>query len=359
MNPNWLVTAFFFALLALILYTAFLILSPFLAAIIWAAILAILVHPFYAWLLRRLRGRATLAAIVVVVLITLLVIVPGFEIAWFLSDDAAALVKSVGALLDDDGKQEWLAQPWVQKLLGWWNMVSFQLIDFKIDWKEVLVQGVQVSSAFLVGQVKGIAQNVLMFTVNFVVVLFTLFFMLRDGADFLRKIQHLLPMDREHQQRLLKNIVDAVLAVVQGSLVVAMVQGLLAGLAYWVVGVPFSVLWGVITGFFALLPIGGSAIVSVPVSIYLFLQGETLRGVGLLVWSLGVVGMVDNILKPLLIGNRLGLPVLFLFFGILGGLALFGAVGIILGPALFALLRVLLDLYAEEYSKTGVGEESH
>ena len=359
MNPNWLVTAFFFALLALILYTAFLILSPFLAAIIWAAILAILVHPFYAWLLRRLRGQATLAAIVVVVLITLLVIAPGFEIAWFLSDDAAALVKSVGALLDDEGKQEWLAQPWVQKLLGWWNMVSFQLIDFKIDWKEALVQGVQVSSGFLVGQVKGIAQNVLMFTVNFVIVLFTLFFMLRDGADFLRKIQHLLPMDREHQQRLLKNIVDAVLAVVQGSLVVAMVQGLLAGLAYWVVGVPFSVLWGVITGFFALLPIGGSAIVSVPVSIYLFLQGETLRGVGLLVWSLGVVGMVDNILKPLLIGNRLGLPVLFLFFGILGGLVLFGAVGIILGPALFALLRVLLDLYAEEYSKTGVGEESH
>jgi len=358
-NPNWLVTAFFFALLALILYTAFLILSPFLTAIIWAAILAILVHPFYAWLLRHLRGRATLAAIVVVVLITLLVIAPGFEIAWFLSDDAAALVKSVGALLDDDGKQEWLAQPWVQKLLGWWDMVSFQLMDFKIDWKEVLVQGVQVSSAFLVGQVKGIAQNVLMFIVNFVVVLFTLFFMLRDGADFLRKIQHLLPMDREHQQRLLKNIVDAVLAVVQGSLVVAMVQGLLAGLAYWVVGVPFSVLWGVITGFFALLPIGGSAIVSVPVSIYLFLQGETLRGVGLLVWSLGVVGMVDNILKPLLIGNQLGLPVLFLFFGILGGLALFGAVGIILGPALFALLRVLLDLYAEEYSKIGVGEESH
>lgn len=359
MNPNWLVTAFFFALLALILYTAFLILSPFLAAITWAAILAILVHPFYAWLLRRFRGRATLAAIVVVVLITLLVIAPGFEIAWFLSDDAAALVKSVGALLDDDGKQEWLAQPWVQKLLGWWNMVSFQLMDFKIDWKEALVQGVQVSSGFLVGQVKGIAQNVLMFAVNFVVVLFTLFFMLRDGSEFLRKIQHLLPMDREHQQRLLKNMVDAVLAVVQGSLVVAMVQGLLAGLAYWVVGVPFSVLWGVITGFFALLPIGGSAIVSVPVSIYLFLHGETLRGIGLLVWCLGVVGMVDNILKPLLIGNRLGLPVLFLFFGIFGGLALFGALGIILGPALFALLRVLLDLYAEEYSKTGVGEENH
>ena len=157
-------------------------------------------------------------------------------------------------------------------------------------------------------------------------------------------------MDREHQQRLFKNIVDSVLAVVHGSLVVAMVQGLLAGLAYWFLGVPYAVLWGVATAFVSLLPVGGSAIVSIPAAIYLFLQGETVRGIVLLVWCLGFVGTVDNILKPLLIGNRLGLPVLFLFFGILGGLALFGAVGIVLGPALFALLRALLDLYSEEYS---------
>ena len=129
-----------------------------------------------------------------------------------------------------------------------------------------------------------------------------------------------------------------------------MVQGLLAGWAYWFLGVPYAVLWGVATAFVSLLPVGGSAIVSIPAAIYLFLQGETVRGIVLLVWCLGFVGTVDNILKPLLIGNRLGLPVLFLFFGILGGLSLFGAVGIVLGPALFALLRALLDLYSEEYS---------
>ena len=350
MNQTWLVTAFFFALFLLILYGAFLILSPFLTAITWAMILAILVYPFYAWLLRLLRGRATLAAVLVIVLITLLVIAPGFEIVWFLSDDAVALVQSVRSLLDESGKQEWLAQPWIQQVIGWWSMISFRLIDFKINWKEVLVQGAQVSSGFLVAQVKGIAQNVLMFTVNFIVALFTLFFLLRDGSEFLQKIQRLLPMDREHQQRLLKNIVDAVVAVVHGSLVVAMVQGLLAGLAYWAMGVPFSVLWGVVTAFVSLLPVGGSALVSVPASIYLFFQGENIRGIVLLVWCLGFVGMADNILKPLLIGNRLGLPVLFLFFGILGGLALFGALGIILGPALFALLRALLDLYSQEYA---------
>ena len=352
MNKTWLATAFFFALLSLILYGAFLILTPFLTAITWAVILAILVYPLYALLLQRLRGRANLASIIVVVVITLIVIVPGVELARFLADEAVSLVQSVRSLLDEEGKQEWLAKPWVQQVLGWWNVVSFRLIDFKINWKELLVQGAQSSSTFLVTQVKGIAQNVLSFTINFIVALFTLFFFLRDGADFLSRLQRLLPMDREHQERLLTNIVDAVTAVVHGSLVVAMVQGLLAGLAYWVLGVPFAALWGVATAFAALLPVGGSTMVTVPASIYLFLQGENVRGVILLVWALGVVGMVDNILKPLLIGNRLGVPVLFLFFGILGGVALFGAVGIILGPALFALLRALLDLYLQEYSSS-------
>jgi predicted PurR-regulated permease PerM len=350
LNKTWLVTAFFFALLSLILYGAFLILTPFLTAITWAVILAILVYPLYAWLLELMRGRATLAAITVMVVITLLVILPGVELVRFLTDETVSLVQSVRSLMDEEGKQEWLARPWVQQLLSWWNMVSFRLMDFKINWKEMLVQGAQSSSTFLVTQVKGIAQNVLSFTINFIIALFTLFFVLRDGAEFLSRVQRLLPMDREHQERLLRNIVDAVTAVVHGSLVVAMVQGLLAGLAYWVLGVPFAVLWGVITAFAALLPFGGTTLVTIPASLYLFLQGNNVKGIIMLIWCLGVVVMIDNVLKPLFIGSRIKLPMLFLFFGILGGLAVFGALGLILGPVLFALLAVLLDLYSEEYS---------
>lgn len=348
-NQTWLVTAFFFTFLIVILYGAVLILTPFLTAITWATILAILVYPLYAWLLRLMRGRATLAALTVIVLITVLLIVPGIEIAWFLADETVSLVQLIPTLLSDDSRQEWLAKPWVQQVIGWWNMVSFRLMDFKINWKELLIQGAQSSSQFLVGQVKGIAQNVLSFTINFVVALFTLFFFLRDGAEFLGRAQRLLPMDREHQERLFKNIVDAVLAVVHGSLLVAMVQGLLAGLAYWVLGVPFAVLWGVLTAFAALLPVGGTTIVTIPVSLYLFLQGSNVKGIILLVWCVGVVVTIDNILKPLFIGTQIKLPMLFLFFGILGGLAVFGAIGLILGPVLFALLAVLLDVYTEEY----------
>jgi predicted PurR-regulated permease PerM len=348
-NQTWLVTAFFFALFSLILYGAYLILTPFLTAITWAVILAILVYPFYLWLLQRFRGRATLAAITVIAAIALIIIAPGIELGKFLTEEAVLLVQSFRSLLEEDGKQEWLARPWVQQLVGWWNLVSFRLMDFNINWKEMLAQGAQSSSKVLVERATGIAQNVLLFTVNVIITLITLFFLLRDGKEFFSKLQRLVPMDREHQQRLFKNIVDAVLAVVHGSLVVGMVQGILAGLAYYFLGVPFAVLWGVVTGFVALLPMGGSTLVSIPATLYLFLQGETLRAFLLLAWSLGIVGTVDNVLKPLIIGNRLGLPVLFLFFGILGGLALFGAVGIVLGPVIFALLRALLDLYSEEY----------
>ncbi|HME62056.1 MAG TPA: AI-2E family transporter, partial [Candidatus Binatia bacterium] len=274
---------------------------------------------------------------------------PGIELARFLSEETILVVQSVRSLLEGEGKQEWLARPWVQQLLSWWYLVSFRLTDLNIDWKAMVAQAAQASSKVLVDHVRGIAQNVLVFTVNVIIALITLFFLLRDGKEFIRRVQRLLPMDREHQQRLFRNIVDAVLAVVYGSFVVAMVQGLLAGLAYYFLGVPFAVLWGVVTAFVALLPVGGSTLVSIPATIYLFLQGETIRAFVLLAWSLGIVGTIDNVLKPLLIGNRLGLPVLFLFLGILGGLALFGAVGIILGPVIFALLRALLDLYSEEY----------
>ncbi len=349
MNQNWLVTAFFFALLLAILYGAFLILAPFLPTITWAVILAILVYPPYAWLLRWLKGRATLAASIVVMIVTVLVLLPGAELAWFLSQEAIAVVQSVRSLLSGEGVEEWMQQGWVQRLLDGWNAISFRLAPFEINWRALLAQSAQVSSAFVVSHVTGIAQNILVFTFDFIVMLLTLFFLLRDGADFFYRTRILLPMDQEHQERLFRNITDAVLAVVRGSLVVAMMQGLLAGFAYWAAGVPFAALWGVVTAFASLLPVGGSAIVSIPASVYLFLQGENLRAILLLIWCLGFVGTVDSVLKPLLIGNRLGLPVLFLLFGILGGVALFGTVGIVLGPVLFALLRALLDLYMEEY----------
>ncbi len=349
MNQPWLVTAFFFALLSLIFYGAFLIVSPFLTAITWAVISAILCYPLYAWLLRLLRGRATLAGLIIVAVIALLVVIPGVELAKFLSEEALELVKSVRSLINGEGVEEWTAKPWVQQIMRWWSLLSFGLVDFKINWKELTMQAAQASSALLVGQVRGLAQNLLLFTINFIIVLVTLFFLLRDGAEFTARLRRLLPMDREHQERLFQNIVNAVTAVVHGCLLVAMIQGLLAGVAFWLTGVPYSALWGVVTAFAALVPVGGTSLVTIPATLYLFLQGDNIKGIILLVWCMGVVVTIDNVLKPIFIGSRMRMSTIFLLFGILGGLAVFGALGLILGPVLFALLAALIDLYDQEY----------
>jgi predicted PurR-regulated permease PerM len=353
-NRDWLVTAFFFALLLVLLYGAFLILSPFLKALTWAAILAVLFYPVYAWLFRLFKGKATLAALTIIVLITLVIVLPGIQIVGFLSEEVVELVKSLAALVDGEGVETWKQNPWIQQLLRWWGVLGMGLAELKleIDWKKVVIEGAQVSSGVVVSQVKGAAQNLFLFVANVLLVLFTLFFFLRDGANFCYRLRRLLPMDPEHQERLFTNIVNAVTAVVHGCLVVAMIQGFLAGLAYWVLGVPYAIVWAVATAFFALLPVGGSTLVTMPAAIYLFLQGDIVRGVLMVIWALGVVGAVDNVLKPMFIGTRLKVPMLFLFFGILGGLAVFGALGLILGPVLFALLAALLDLYREEYAAT-------
>lgn len=358
MNRDWLVTAFFFTLLLVLLYGAFLILSPFLKALTWAAILAVLFYPAYDWLLKMLKGKATLASLTVIVVIALVVVLPGIQIVGFLSEEVVELVKSVGALAHGEGIEAWMQNPWIQRLLRLWSMLGVELAElkFEIDWKKLVIQGAQLSSGAVLSQVTGAAQNLFLFVANVFLVLLTLFFFLRDGAAFCYRLRRLLPMDPEHQERLFTNIANAVTAVVHGCLVVAMIQGFLAGLAYWVLGVPYALVWAVATAFFALLPVGGSTIVTIPATIYLFLQGDIIRGVLLAIWALGVVGGVDNILKPIFIGTRLKLPMLLLFFGILGGLAVFGALGLILGPVLLALLAALLDLYREEYGSNVVME---
>jgi predicted PurR-regulated permease PerM len=358
LNRDWLVTAFFFTLLLVLLYGAVLILRPFLKALTWAAILAVIFFPAYAWLLRSFKGRATLAALTVILLITLVVVLPGIQIVGFLSEEVGELVKSVGALVNGEEVEAWKKIAWIQWLLGWWSMLGVELAElkFEIDWKKLLIQGAQLSSGAVLSQVTGVAQNLFLFVANVFLVLLTLFFFLRDGAAFCYRLRRLLPMDPVHKERLFSNIVNAVTAVVHGCLVVAMIQGFLAGLAYWILGVPYALVWGVATAFFALLPVGGSTLVTIPVTLYLFLQGDIIRGVLLAVWALGVVGGVDNVLKPIFIGTRLKLPMLLLFFGILGGLSVFGALGLILGPVLLALLAALLDLYMEAYGSEPVAD---
>lgn len=350
MNQTWLATIFFFALLLAMLYVAFLILSPFLKAITWAALLAILAYPAYVRLLNLLRGRATAAALTVTILITFVIVFPAFRIASFLSQEAVELARNTSVFSSGEGLGSLREKPSLEPLFILWDSVSAALASFELDLQKILVQGAQAASQYLVTQVKDIAQNLFIFAVNFTIVLFSLFFFLRDGKDLCARIRLLLPVEPQHQALLFDRVVTAVFGVIHGIFITATAQGLLAGLAYWWLELPFAVLLGVATAFAALFPIGGSALVWLPAALYLFSQGAYVQGTILLVWGAAVVAGIDNILRPILMGSRLHLSVLFLFFSILGGIQLFGVLGLILGPVLFALLAALLDLYLKEYA---------
>ncbi len=352
MNQNWLVTVFFFLLLLIILYLDFLIFSPFLTAVAWAAILAIVVYPAYAWLLKFLKGRETLAALIVTVLITFLIVVPAIRGSFFLSQETVELARTLRASVGGEELEVWKGRPWVQKVIQIWEGISAELSVFGIDLKSSVIQGVQTASGYLAAQVTSVAQNIFMFAINLIIALFSFFFLLRDGKELSHHVLTFLPMEQKHKEDLFQNIVNALFAVVHGALITAMIQGLLAGMAYWLLGLNFAILLGVMTGFTALFPIGGSFLVWFPAALYLgFVQGPIWKGLAMFLWGLLIVGSIDNFLKPILIGNRLRLPVLFLFFSILGGLRLFGIIGLILGPVLLALLVALLDLYTKDYMK--------
>jgi len=351
-NQNWLVTVFFFVLLLVILYLAYLIFRPFLQAVAWAAILAMIVYPVYEWLLKVLKGKATLAALILTVLIIFLIVVPAMRVSVFLTQETVELAKTMRSSVESAEIEAWKGKPWVQRVINAWESVSAELEFFDIDLKQSAAQGAQIASGFLASQIKDVAQNIFLFAVNFIIALFTLFFMLRDGKALASRIHSLLPMDQEHKDHLFQNIINALFAVIHGALITAMIQGLLAGLGYWFLEAPFYIVLAVTTAFTALFPIGGSLLVWLPTSIYLgYVEGPLWRGIALFLWGALIVGSIDNLLKPLLIGNRLRLPILILFFSILGGLKLFGIIGLILGPMIVTLLIALLDLYMKEYVK--------
>jgi predicted PurR-regulated permease PerM len=183
--------------------------------------------------------------------------------------------------------------------------------------------------------------------------LFTLFFLFRDGPQTWDTIFRAIPLEEEHKAKIFERLNTTMKAVVRGTLLTAVAQGATAGVTYYLLGVPFSVFLGALSGLLSLLPVGGTAIVWAPVALYLLFSGAVAKGVILIGVGLGLVGLMDNLLQPLLVGGKARLPVLPLFLASLGGLAYFGFLGLFLGPVLLAVVLVTFVIYQEEYQQQG------
>lgn len=350
MTRQQIFSAVFFAVLVLLLYQIALMFRPFLFPVLWAVILAHMTYPAHVRLTARLGGRDAISASCLTLGVLAIVVVPVLLMAVMLAQEAVGAELAVRAWIEAGGIQHLPAQlskvPVVGGVLQ--DLIGRYLL--KPDALEELVRSsAQVVSGFFVDQLSNLLKNAFMLVSDFFIILFTLWFLYKDGRRWLRFLYELVPLDDAQKQKIFARLDITVRAVVKGILLTAVAQGLLAGAAYAALGVPFAVVLTALTILLAMLPFGGTAFVWVPVVLYLLTVGSIGKALVMLAWGVGVVSTVDQILRPWLIGQDVQMPVLFLVFSILGGLALYGLIGLFVGPILVSILMTVISIYRDEY----------
>ena len=335
----------FRSLLVLVLLASVLfglILWPFFGAVCWAVFIALVFWPLYRRFLERSKGRTNTAAVATVLVILLIVILPLSLMAVAITQEASAIVEKLrsGEIQVGTYFQRVMdALPaWLHGLLDRFGLDELALLQKKLV-TTLGASGQEITSrAFVIGQVT------LDVAVGFFVMLYLLFFLFRDGEWLAATIARNIPLKPEHSQRLLTHFATVVRATVKGNIVVALVQGALGSLAFWVLGLPGAILWGAVMAVLSLLPAIGAVLVWGPVAAYYFFTGEIVKGVGLTIWGAVVIGLVDNVLRPILVGKDTRLPDYLVLIATLGGLVVFGLNGFVIGPVIAAIFLVSWDM---------------
>ncbi|MGD9902629.1 MAG: AI-2E family transporter [Vicinamibacterales bacterium] len=322
----------FYAVVLLVGYLVLLVVWPFLAPLAWAAILAMTLRPVYMYFCIRLSNAN--AALMTTVLAGLLIIAPAVFLALVVAQQVPLALDYVNNLSATVPAQ----------VMSLWSTLRARLpFPIPADPTVLLTNGAEAAAAFLAGQAGSLVANVLQTFGSLLVMLFALFFMLRDGTAFAAAIRRLLPFSEPESDRLVREASDLVVASVGAGLLVAAVQGLIGGLAFWALGLPAPAVWGVAMTICALLPVVGATIVWGPTALWLFLSGDIARAVVLTAICAVVLGSADNVLRPLLLSGRTSASGLVVFVGLLGGVAAFGFVGLVVGPIVLVIAGTLIE----------------
>ncbi len=344
----------FWLLVGAITIAFFWILLPFYGAVFWATTVAVLFVPVQRRLLRAWGGRRNLASLATLLLILVVVILP---LAWFaalITREASSLYARIqsgelqpgtwlGAILD-------ALPPWAGSTLDRFGLGSV------VQLQDSITQGLSRAVRFLLQQGVNIGQGTFEFVISFFVMLYLLFFLLRDGDRLVRRIRLAVPLQPDLKRRFGEKFATVVRATVKGNIVVALLQGALGGLAFWVLDVSGAVLWGVAMAVLSLLPAVGAAIVWLPMALYLMASGALWQGIGLIAFGVLVIGLVDNIVRPVMVGKDTKMPDYVALISTLGGIAVFGINGFVIGPVIAALFMAAWEVVA--VSRAPLGLES-
>jgi len=301
-------------------------------------VLAIFFYPVHERIARWLQPNG--AALVSTLGVTVLLIAPALTVLVYTAREAIdATAQLQAALMDPEKALPSHAVAWIRHQLPH----AWQSTDFS----EPLRQGAERIATFLASRLAGLVKNLFNFFVDLFILIFALFFMFRDGEEIVRGASHLVPFDETIQEDMLRESRDLIFASVAVALVIAVLQGVLGGFAFTVGGISSPLFWAVLIAFFSLVPVVGSALIWVPAAVFLAFSGHWGRAIAVVAICGGVAGVADNIVRPLLLRNRTHLNELLLFLGVLGGLQVFGLLGLVIGPTIVAAAMGVFRVYVE------------
>jgi predicted PurR-regulated permease PerM len=325
------------ALVLLLGYAAYLIFRPFFVPIGWAIVFAIVLYPIHNFFLKYVKMGA-ISAVLILILILIITLGPLSYVSYQLAVELQnisfehATEEVVGIF-----NHPWI-KPLVERVLSLFSITEEQF-------RASVVENLTKLGKNLLGPAGGRISDVITGAFDFVLMAFTLFFLLKDGPKFLEKLRDYMPFPEYEKKQLAKQIKDVVVSTIYGGVVVALAQGLIGVIAFAVVGIHAPVLWGMAMSITSFIPIVGCALVWVPATLYLFAKGLTTQAVILAAIGIFVISAVDNILRPIIIRGRVSMPLLLVFFSVFGGIQVFGLLGLVLGPLVVAVFASVVGIF--------------
>ncbi len=342
-------TVLFYGIVVILAYFVFLVFQPFLPALAWAVVTVVVSYPVYLRL--RARFRPNVAALLCTVGVTVILIVPTLLIMTAFVRQGVQAVQNLQTQIQS-GHFDWVNRLWLEleARIGDSNVTSLGTL---------LAHYADQAAGYIAARLGTLLKNTALFLFHLSVTILAMFYLYRDGDSIVARVREILPFEAVHRDRMMGEAHDLIFASVVSSAVAAAAHGVLGGIAFGLTGISAPVFWGVMMGFFSLVPVVGSALIWAPAAISLIVQGHIGAGILLAVFCSVIVGLVDNVVRPWVIGGRTEMGGLVVFISVLGGISVFGLLGVVVGPIVVATGASLLDLYAPSAPGGNIGVQAN
>jgi len=342
----FLIFILFLAFLSI--YLLYQILSPFLSSIIWAILLAMVFYPLFRKLQRLMKKKEILSALVMTLLVLIVIILPFCLLLASLASEVVDVYHRVEEMIKTGQLQTYLETikeiPIFKEIL---ERLSQHLDFSQMDPLPILLKNFNQISTFIFNQTTTLLKGFSSFIAGFFFTLLSLYYLFKDGSHLFERLKEIVPLPSKERDLLIQRFKDMIYATIYGGLLIAIIQGLLGGLSFWILGLPSATFWGTAMAFLSFIPIGGTAIIWAPAAIILLIGGSVWKGLVLLGVGIFVISMVDNLLRPFFISSRTNIHPLLLFFAVLGGVQAFGLMGLVAGPLIATLFLTMTEIYIQ------------